>query len=49
MNIADKTLTLANGVQIPQMELDVWMIPDDKVAAAVKSAIDLGYRHIDTA
>lgn len=45
----NKTLTLSNGVQIPQIGLGTWMIPDDKAADAVANAIKLGYRHIDTA
>lgn len=44
-----KELVLPNGNKIPQLALGTWMIDDDKVADAVKSAIDIGYRHIDTA
>lgn len=43
------TLTLNNGVKIPQLGLGTWFIPDDKAAEAVKAAVALGYRHIDTA
>ena len=45
----DKKLTLANGVEIPQLALGTWLINDNDVSAAVKSALSLGYRHIDTA
>lgn len=45
----NKCLTLSNGVQIPQLGLGTWFIDDDKVADAVKAAVALGYRHIDTA
>ena len=45
----DNKLTLANGVEIPQLALGTWLIDDSAVTAAVKSAIALGYRHIDTA
>lgn len=45
----DKKLTLTNGVEIPQLALGTWLIDDSKVSAAVRSAIELGYRHIDTA
>lgn len=45
----DKKLTLANGVEIPQLALGTWLIDDSAVSAAVKSALSLGYRHIDTA
>lgn len=45
----EKTMTLKNGVEIPQLGLGTWFIEDDKVADAVKTAVELGYRHIDTA
>lgn len=45
----NKTLTLNNGVEIPQLGLGTWFIDDDKVADAVKADVELGYRHIDTA
>ena len=45
----DKKLTLANGVEVPQLALGTWLIDDSAAAAAVKAAIKLGYRHIDTA
>ena len=41
--------TLSNGVQIPKLGLGTWLIPNDEAAAAVRSAIEIGYRHIDTA
>ena len=43
------TITLNNGVTIPQLGLGTWFIDDSKVADAVKAAVQLGYRHIDTA
>lgn len=49
MTVFDETITLNNGVKIPKLALGVWEIPDDQVAQAVKSAIEIGYRHIDTA
>ena len=45
----NKVLTLHNGVQIPQLGLGTWFIEDNKAADAVKAAVKLGYRHIDTA
>lgn len=45
----DHTITLINGVKIPQLGLGTWFIDDSKVADAVKAAVKLGYRHIDTA
>lgn len=44
-----ESLTLNNGVKIPQLGLGTWFIDDDKVAGAVKEATKLGYRHFDTA
>ena len=47
--IFDKTKTLANGVKVPVLGLGTWMIDDDKAAQAVRDAVKIGYRHIDTA
>lgn len=47
--ILQETQTLPNGVAIPKLALGTWMIDDDKVADAVKAAVEIGYRHIDTA
>lgn len=47
--ILQETQTLPNGVAIPKLALGTWMIEDDVVADAVKAAIEIGYRHIDTA
>ncbi|SIS74598.1 aldo/keto reductase [Phaeovulum vinaykumarii] len=44
-----ETMTLPNGVAIPKLALGTWMIDDDKAAEAVKAAVEIGYRHIDTA
>lgn len=43
------TYTLRNGVKIPAIGYGTWQTPNDVTAAHVKTAIDLGYRHIDTA
>ena len=47
--ILDETITLNSGVKIPKFALGTWMIDDDQAAEAVRNAIKLGYRHIDTA
>ena len=45
----NKTVTLSNGVVVPQLALGTWLIDDGKAAEAVRQAVDLGYRHVDTA
>ena len=47
--ITSEFYTLANGVTIPKLALGTWLIPDEEAPAAVKAAIETGYRHIDTA
>ncbi|WP_040159773.1 aldo/keto reductase, partial [Nigerium massiliense] len=49
MSILNETYTLSNGVEIPKLGLGTWFIDDDKVADAVKAAVEIGYRHVDTA
>ncbi|MFG3552253.1 aldo/keto reductase [Streptomyces sp. NPDC047725] len=44
-----QTLTLNNGVQLPALGLGVFQTPPEETVAAVRAALDLGYRHIDTA
>ena len=40
---------LADGNVIPLLGLGVWQVPDRECEAAVRSALEAGYRHIDTA
>ena len=47
--ILNETYTLANGMTIPKLGLGTWFIDDDKAAQAVREAVKLGYRLIDTA
>lgn len=47
--ILKEAYTLSNGVEIPKLGLGTWFIPDDKAGQAVKDAVAIGYRHIDTA
>ncbi|MFI7108278.1 aldo/keto reductase [Nonomuraea sp. NPDC050227] len=49
MTILNETYTLSNGVQIPRLGLGTWFIDDDKAAGAVREAVGIGYRNIDTA
>ncbi|RJS46574.1 aldo/keto reductase [Nocardioides cavernaquae] len=43
------TVTLNNGVTMPQLGFGVFQVPDDETAAAVTTALQAGYRSIDTA
>ena len=43
------SITLNDGNTIPQRGFGVFQIPPEETAAAVRSALDIGYRHIDTA
>ncbi len=47
--ILNEKYTLSNGVEIPKLGLGTWMIPDEQTDEAVRKAVALGYRHIDTA
>ena len=47
--ILNEKFVLSNGVEIPKIGLGTWEISDEKVAQAVKDAVKIGYRHIDTA
>jgi 2,5-diketo-D-gluconate reductase A len=42
-------ITLNNGVQIPQFGFGVYQVPPEDTADAVQAALEVGYRHIDTA
>lgn len=44
-----KLTTLNNGVQMPMLGLGVFQAEPEDTAAAVAKALELGYRHIDTA
>lgn len=41
--------TLSNGVKIPQLGFGVFQIPPQETKDVVKKAIEVGYRHFDTA
>ncbi len=47
--IFDETYVLNNGVKIPKLGLGTWLIDDGQAARAVRDAVAIGYRHIDTA
>jgi 2,5-diketo-D-gluconate reductase A len=43
------TITLNDGHEIPQLGFGVFQIPPEDTAKAVTTALEVGYRHIDTA
>ena len=43
------TVTLSNGVHMPQLGFGVWQVPNEESTAAVTAALHAGYRSIDTA
>jgi diketogulonate reductase-like aldo/keto reductase len=47
--ILAENYTLSNGIEIPKLGLGTWFIKNEIAAHAVKEAVKLGYRHIDTA
>ena len=45
-----RTRLLADGTEMPMLGLGVWQVPNGpECVNAVRSALELGYRHIDTA
>lgn len=49
MSNISPAITLNNGVLMPQLGFGVWQVPDDEATAAVTTALEAGYRSIDTA
>lgn len=47
--VLNENYTLSNGMKIPKIGLGTWLIPDGEAAQAVRDAVAMGYRHIDTA
>ncbi|RLQ93600.1 aldo/keto reductase [Falsibacillus albus] len=45
----NETYKLSNGVEIPKLGLGTWLLDDAQTAQAIRDAISIGYRHIDTA
>jgi 2,5-diketo-D-gluconate reductase A len=43
------TVRLHDGVEIPQLGFGVFQVPPEKTQDAVEEALEVGYRHIDTA
>ncbi|WP_027410510.1 aldo/keto reductase [Anoxybacteroides tepidamans] len=50
MKSLNESATLHNGVKMPRLGLGVWRVKDgEEVIQSVKTALEVGYRHIDTA
>ncbi len=47
--IIQETYALTNGIEIPKLGLGTWFISEEKAAQAIRDAVKIGYRHIDTA
>ena len=47
--ILEEKYKLYNDVEIPKLGLGTWLISNEEVGQAVKDALKIGYRHIDTA
>lgn len=47
--IFEEAYTLPGGICIPKLALGTWLIENEPTKEAVKNAIQIGYRHIDTA
>lgn len=43
------TSKLSNGIEIPNLGLGTWLLNNEQAEQALKDAVSLGYRHIDTA
>ncbi|WP_229119153.1 aldo/keto reductase [Enemella evansiae] len=42
-------MRLAGGAEMPQVALGTWPMDDTEVETAIRSAVEIGYRHVDTA
>lgn len=47
--ILQENFKLSNGIEIPKLGLGTWFINDNDAVKAVRDAVEMGYRHIDTA
>jgi 2,5-diketo-D-gluconate reductase A len=47
--MAVPNVVLNNGIEIPQLGFGVWRVPSDQTRNVVATALEAGYRHIDTA
>ncbi len=49
MTVSSPTVAFHDGHKIPQVGLGVWRASQDEARAAVREALNAGYRHVDTA
>ena len=49
LQLPDQTLTLTNGTSIPLLGFGTWQITGDDAVRATTAALEVGYRHLDTA
>ncbi len=49
MTLLDENFVLSNQIEIPKVGLGTWQISNDDVYQVILDALDVGYRHIDTA
>lgn len=49
MDSLTDTYELINGVKVPCIGFGTWKMPEEVAQNAVKAALEIGYRHIDTA
>ena len=47
--VLNETFILPNGNPVPRLGLGTWLLDDTQAAAAVRDALSIGYRHVDTA
>jgi 2,5-diketo-D-gluconate reductase A len=43
------TIQLNNGVEIPQLGFGVFLVPPEQTEEVLRTALEIGYRHVDTA
>ena len=49
MTTTQPHFALNNGVTLPQIGFGVYQTPPEETMVAVQAALEVGYRHIDTA
>ncbi len=49
MSTTQNTVSFHDGRSVPQLGMGVWQVENDIASSVVKTAIDIGYRSIDTA